>query len=122
MARSIVDLGKSSFMPPGLSAFLRRRLVEALAVTLLVGGVALLLALATYSSLDPSANRAATGEVHNWFGERGAWIADWLLQMIGAAAIVPAVVMTAWGWHLLAKRQIGQTWLRLALLDRKSVV
>jgi DNA segregation ATPase FtsK/SpoIIIE, S-DNA-T family len=116
MARSSVDLGKSPFMPPALAAFLRRRSLEAVGLLLLLIGAALLLALATYSSLDPSANRAATGAVHNWLGSHGAWTADWLLQMMGIAAIVPAVVFAAWGWHLVAKRNVGPAWLKLALL------
>ncbi len=116
MARSIVDLGKSPFMPPALSAFLRRRLLEIIGLCLLISGTALLIALASYSSMDPSANHAAAGPVHNWLGPRGAWTADWLLQMIGLAAIVPAAVVTIWGWHLLAKRAVGYAWLRLALL------
>jgi hypothetical protein len=47
MARSTVDLGKSSFLPPALSAFVRRRLLEASGLTLLLAGAALLLALVT---------------------------------------------------------------------------
>jgi S-DNA-T family DNA segregation ATPase FtsK/SpoIIIE len=116
MARSTVDLGKSPLMPPALSAFLRRRFLEAGGLALLLIGAALLLSLATYSSLDPSANRAATGAVHNWLGGEGAWIADWLLQMMGLTAIVPAIVFAAWGWHLVAKREVGPAWLRLILL------
>ena len=103
-------------MPPALSAFLRRRLLETLGLSLLLCGAALLIALTSYSSLDPSANHAASGTIHNWLGAQGAWAADWLLQMMGLAAIVPAVVLVVWGWHLVAKRDVGQAWLRLVLL------
>jgi hypothetical protein len=30
--------------------------------------------------------------------------------------IVPAIVFAAWGWHLVAKREVGPAWLRLILL------
>src|ERR1700754_3793102 len=98
MARSSVDLGKSPFMPPALAAFLRRRSLAAVRL------LALLLSLPTHSSLDPSANRAATGPVHNWLGATGAEASDWLLQMLGIAGIVPALVFSARGWDLIAQR------------------
>ena len=117
MARSSVDTGKSPFLPPEASAFLRRRLTEGLGILLLLVGAALLFALFSYDSKDPSGNVAATGAaVQNWLGPMGAWSADFLLQNFGIAGAVIALAFVAWGWRIVAKRGLSPIWLRIVLL------
>ncbi|HVV65126.1 MAG TPA: DNA translocase FtsK 4TM domain-containing protein [Rhizomicrobium sp.] len=63
-----------------------------LAVTLAVG-----LALATYSSSDPSLNNATGRTVGNWLGPFGATAADILLQAFGIAAFAFLAPLAVWG-------------------------
>ena len=117
MARTSVDTGKSPFLPPEASAFLRRRLTEGLGILLLLVGAALLFALFSYDPRDPSGNVAATGATaNNWLGPIGAWCADFLLQNFGVAGAVIALACVAWGWRIVAKRGIAPSWLRILLL------
>jgi len=117
MARTSADTGKSPFLPPEASAFLRRRLTEGLGILLLLVGAALLLALFSYDPKDPSGNVAATGAaISNWLGATGAWSADFLLQSFGIAGAVIALAFVAWGWRVVAKRGLSPLWLRILLL------
>jgi S-DNA-T family DNA segregation ATPase FtsK/SpoIIIE len=63
----------------------------AAAVLLLGGTLFLALALITYHQTDPSGSTAAGGEVLNWMGRPGAWVADQALFLFGlvAALLVP---------------------------------
>lgn len=72
-----------------------RRLNEILGLGLLTVAVLLLLALLSYSPLDPSWNTtggivsgSAFRPVHNWAGRIGAIVSDLLLQGLGIAALV----------------------------------
>ncbi|TYC85491.1 DNA translocase FtsK [Novosphingobium sp. BW1] len=56
------------------------------AVVLFAAMLFLITALATYSQTDPSASTAAGGEVRNWMGPVGAWVADQFLFYFGPVA------------------------------------
>jgi S-DNA-T family DNA segregation ATPase FtsK/SpoIIIE len=75
-----------------------RRLNELIGFVLLAFAILLLLALASYSPLDPSLNTAAPGaEVrspHNWIGISGALVADLVLQVCGISAFLLPVLLT----------------------------
>ena len=62
-----------------------------------VGTVFLTLALVSYTQTDPSASTAAGGEVANWMGRPGAWIAERALFLFGLVAVllIPALYATA---------------------------
>ena len=81
-----------------------RRLNELIGFLLFVFAVLLVLALVSYSPLDPSLNTAATPlggrPAHNWIGVVGAYAADLVLQGFGVSAfLVPAfLVMFALSW------------------------
>ncbi|HTI86706.1 MAG TPA: DNA translocase FtsK 4TM domain-containing protein [Alphaproteobacteria bacterium] len=100
MARSSTAGRRSPFLPQAVSAFLRRRLVEATGVVIAFTGVGLLTALATHSAQDPSLNRAAGDAIHNVLGWPGAVASDLLLQTTGAFAVLPGIVFTAWGLRI----------------------
>src|SRR5215470_6681389 len=81
-----------------------RRLNELIGVLLCVSALLLLLALASYSPLDPSFNSASvlTGSraARNWIGVVGALVSDLTLQFFGIGAflvpIFPAVLGMRW--------------------------
>lgn len=85
-----------------------------------LGGLALIalaaaggLALATWSTLDPSVNHATSGEIHNLLGAPGAMAADMMMQMVGLGAIGLLLPVAMWGWRLLRHRVLDREKLRL---------
>ncbi|MEE8284269.1 MAG: DNA translocase FtsK 4TM domain-containing protein, partial [Alphaproteobacteria bacterium] len=116
MARTSSDTGKTPFLPQGANAFLRRRAVAAGGLAVLVAGMALLAAIFSYSSDDPSLNKAIDGPVSNLMGPWGAVIADLGLQTIGTVALLPGLVLVSWGSRVMAGKAMGRLWLRIALL------
>lgn len=104
-----------------VQTFLARRLVDGIGLGLSFLGLAILAALATYNSADPSLNTASlTGTpdspplIHNIMGAPGAWLADLFLQTLGFGAVVVGLVPAMWGWRLLTRREFGDLALRLA--------
>ena len=81
-----------------------RRLNELIGFLVFVFAVLLLLALVSYSPLDPSLNTAATPlagrPAHNWIGVVGSYGADLALQTFGVAVfLLPAfLAMYALSW------------------------
>ncbi|HEU0071053.1 MAG TPA: DNA translocase FtsK 4TM domain-containing protein [Alphaproteobacteria bacterium] len=118
MARSSADTGKSPFLPPEASAFLRRRLTEGLGALLMLLGVGLLLALFSHDPKDPSGNVATApgAAISNWLGAPGAWSSDFLLQNFGISGAIIALTFIGWGWRTIIHRGIAPIWLRVLLL------
>ena len=77
---------------PDWGAALRRSVRRALqlagAVVLFAAMVFLGLALVSYHQTDPSPSTAAGGEVLNWMGRPGAWIAERALFLFGLASVL----------------------------------
>ncbi|MEK7244667.1 MAG: DNA translocase FtsK 4TM domain-containing protein, partial [Pseudomonadota bacterium] len=101
---------------------MKRRLSEAGGLGLLAMGTFAALALATYAPTDPSFNSAAPGEPRNLLGFAGAAAADALVQTLGVAAVVPVVVLLAWGWLYLRHRGPRRPWVRLLLLPAATLL
>jgi DNA segregation ATPase FtsK/SpoIIIE, S-DNA-T family len=116
MASRTRNAGRSAFLSPEMHEFLRRRLKELAGIVLFLCGLALSVAVLGYDSSDPSWNHSVAREALNPLGPHGAWIADFLIQSIGAAAILPGLVLMIWGWRIGAHRRLGRAWLRLAAL------
>jgi S-DNA-T family DNA segregation ATPase FtsK/SpoIIIE len=76
MARATKKISGSAFSS---------RYREILALCTLAIGLLLLLAVISYSPDDVSANSTGfgNGEVENWIGPVGAYMADWIIQLIG---------------------------------------
>ncbi len=68
---------------------------------------AVLAALVTYNSNDPSFNTATGQPPTNLLGMTGAVLSDTLLQGIGLAAVLPSLILMAWGWRFLSHRLLG---------------
>ncbi|MBT4939974.1 MAG: cell division protein FtsK, partial [Rhodospirillaceae bacterium] len=121
MARSALNTPRAPAIPTWLTALFprsfieiaRRRIVEFIGAGLIILALALSVALLTYHHADPSFNSAADGPAKNVIGLVGAYTADIMLQIFGAAAYLPSLVFAAWGWRLCSKKGVRFVWLRL---------
>ncbi len=107
---------RAPLLPPSLTAFLRRRLIDGLGLAVLGLAGLTALALASYDPADPSLNTAAAADtVANWLGAPGAVFADLALQTLGLAMGLVPVLMAGWALTLLRHRRLpGLAW-RLGL-------
>jgi S-DNA-T family DNA segregation ATPase FtsK/SpoIIIE len=117
-----VNLRMNPAEDPGIVGFFRRRLMEAIGVGICLIGVAYLLALLSADSGDPSFNHAVDSPARNLIGLPGAYLADFALQALGFAAIVPALALVAWGWRLIRLRAMPRWWLKLLLLPLTTIL
>ncbi|HWX50102.1 MAG TPA: DNA translocase FtsK 4TM domain-containing protein [Roseomonas sp.] len=102
------------FASPALRAALRRRLAELLGLALGLGGLGLLVALASYNPTDPSLNTSTDHAVTNLAGPAGAITADLLLQGFGWAGLFPVAIMLAWAWRLATHKGLAPFAARIA--------
>jgi S-DNA-T family DNA segregation ATPase FtsK/SpoIIIE len=93
-----------SLASPAIRELVGRRMAELSGVGMAMGGIALLVALATYNPRDPSFNTATSQHATNLAGPVGSIVADFLLQGFGGAAILPGVAMLAWSWRIASRR------------------
>jgi len=106
---------RSSLLPESVALFVGQRAKQIGGLALLTAAVLLFIALASYSSTDPSWNRVGGTEgTQNWLGAFGAYPADLLIQTLGGAGYLFALVPLVWGWRLLRVRPVGPAWLRVA--------
>ncbi len=88
-----------------------RRLNELVGLLLLACALLLLLALASYTPLDPSLDTAGgylSGRpAHNWAGLLGAGLSDLLLQAEGLSAFLVPLLIGGLGWIWLRSRPVG---------------
>ena len=61
--------------------------------------------LATYSPHDPGFSFSGTGSVHNAIGPVGAWLADFLLFLIGYPAFLFPILLAWAGWMIFCARK-----------------
>ncbi len=87
-----------------------RRLNELVGFLLCVSALLLFLALASYSSLDPSLNSASTLTgthiARNWIGVVGAFVSDLVLQFFGIGAFLLPIFPAMLGVRWFASRKI----------------
>ncbi len=107
---------KRQWLPSGSGAFLRRRLVELLGAAMITLAAFLAVSLVTYTASDPSPNHAVAGPIRNFGGSWGANVADVALQTLGLAAVLPALILFAWGLRLIRVHHLPMWWARLTLL------
>jgi S-DNA-T family DNA segregation ATPase FtsK/SpoIIIE len=101
------------FVPREGAEFIKRRLMELAGAGLLLGALAMLLALLSYDPADPSANVATDAPPANLMGWTGAFVADWALKLTGLAALLLVILPGAWGARLIRHRPIARLWLKL---------
>jgi S-DNA-T family DNA segregation ATPase FtsK/SpoIIIE len=101
-----------------------RRLNELIGFLVLVFAALLVLALVSYSTLDPSFNTASTPPTshpaHNWIGVFGALASDLTLQVLGVAAFLIPVYLVMYSVRWFRSRPINSPYAKtlgcLALL------
>ena len=116
MTSAILRSERPTVLSPRLRRIIRRLGLRALGSAQLAVGLALMLALVTYDTSDPSANVASGGATSNVLGSAGAWVADWLLRGFGIAAAAAAIAPIAWGCRGLKLKRTRRTALRLGAL------
>jgi S-DNA-T family DNA segregation ATPase FtsK/SpoIIIE len=95
-----------------------RGLGEVAGLMLLLVAVLSLGSLISYDSQDPSYGfhaRPDSGETANWIGRVGATMAEALLQLFGAAALLFPVALGFAGWHRLRREAAAIPWPVLAV-------
>ena len=98
---------------PAIRELVGRRVAELSGLALAVGGIALLVALATYNPRDPSLNTATSQHATNLAGPLGSIFADFLLQGFGLAGGLPGLAMLAWAWRIASRRGLRYPLLRV---------
>ncbi|SFJ91085.1 DNA segregation ATPase FtsK/SpoIIIE, S-DNA-T family [Pseudovibrio ascidiaceicola] len=92
-----------------IKRFIKSNIIVIGGAVILVIGLCVAAALATWSTDDPSLNHATNAEIHNALGQTGAIVADVLMQTIGLATAVFLVPIFLWGWRLSLKYTSGVT-------------
>lgn len=83
------------------------RLNEAVGLLLFLLGLAVALALASYSPDDPSWNTATSlTRTHNLVGRFGALFADFQLQLLGLSAFLLPLLIAGLGWNWFRSKEI----------------
>ena len=113
MAARTRNAGRYTFLSEQAIMFLKRRCLEFAGGLLFIVGGALTLTVCGYDSTDPSWNHAVAREASNPLGPPGAWLADILIQGIGACAILPGFILMVWGWRIGRHRKLGRRWVRI---------
>ncbi len=103
-------------IPESMRLFLSRRCAEACGAAMLIGLVAMGVALMTWSIQDPSLNHATAAPVHNWLRGPGAITSDLVMQLFGLSAIAIMMPLAFWGWTLVTTRRLARIGMRIALL------
>ena len=113
-----------------------RRLNELIGFLVFVFAVLLVLALVSYSPLDPSLNTAsnppAGRPAHNWIGVFGAMVSDLALQLFGVAVFLIPVFLLLYALRWFRSRPISSPYAKtlgaialltfLSGLDRPAAV
>jgi DNA translocase FtsK len=108
---------KVYFFPQAFRTFFQARTAEAFGLLLLFGAAYLFLALLSYDASDHSFNTVSTiSGYSNVFEANGASIADVLLQYIGKASYLFAIILSLWGFIFLAHHQLQRPLQKLLFL------
>jgi S-DNA-T family DNA segregation ATPase FtsK/SpoIIIE len=97
---------RNRVLPEPVSRFFHERLTDAWGIALSAGGVFALVALTSYNPADPSMNNTSTATPLNLGGMPGAYLADGIIQTIGFAGIIPAIIMMARGVRTLRRSEV----------------
>jgi DNA segregation ATPase FtsK/SpoIIIE, S-DNA-T family len=97
-----VSASSLRLLPEVVAVFLHRWLRRTTGITVMLCGLALAMALGSYTPEDASWNTAASERgFGNGLGPMGSWFADVFLQTAGAAAFFMPLALLLWGWQML---------------------
>ena len=114
--RTTTSASAFDHIPESVRVFFSRRFAEACGAALLVGLIAMGIALMTWSIQDPSLNHATAAPIHNWLRGPGAIASDLVMQLFGLSAIAIMMPLAFWGWTLVTTRRLARIGMRVALL------
>jgi S-DNA-T family DNA segregation ATPase FtsK/SpoIIIE len=103
-------------LPKEWSEIGRKRARQFCGFALVVIALGALLALLSYHRGDPSWNHATSLTPRNLLGRPGAFVADFVWQWLGLAALLPVAVLIVWGVRLSAGESPRVSPWRLLLL------
>ncbi|MEO9877495.1 MAG: DNA translocase FtsK [Anderseniella sp.] len=107
MPRSRTAKPAQATIPQGLKLFVRRRLMELQGMVLLGCLFALTVALATWSSSDPSWSNAVETHVRNTLGYPGAIVSDKLINWFALSNSVIIGIPAFWAITLMSHNRLG---------------
>ena len=114
-------VAEAGFLPEGAEVFLKRRTQEFLGTALTLFGLFLAACIVFYVPGDRSFSVAADRPIAHPLGALGANVADVLVQGLGAAGLVLALVVLVWGVRFLLHRPVSRFWLRLTALPAATL-
>ncbi|MDH7798015.1 MULTISPECIES: DNA translocase FtsK [unclassified Beijerinckia] len=100
-------------IPDPVRLYFGRRLAESAGLLLLVLAGCFVVALMSWSALDPSLNYAASGRIRNLLGKNGAVVSDLSMQLFGLASIGFIPPILGWAVSLLSRRRLDRVAFRI---------
>ncbi len=115
----------TSFLPASLQAFIARRLVDGIALSIFACAIFVISSLLTYNSHDPSWNTSSDmsgQDISNAGAGAGAWMSDILLQTLGFGSFVLALALAVWSYRVFKRQSVRPVSLRLAAVLVSSIL
>ncbi|NKB43213.1 MAG: DUF87 domain-containing protein [Alphaproteobacteria bacterium] len=122
MATSATQMETGPFLPPSMVAAMKRSVWAVTGIGIVGITVAALVALISYNPGDPSLNTATDAAVQNWLAEPGAIFADAMLQALGLIALVPLMIIAAWGGRVMRAETVSWLWLRTVSIPAAALL
>ena len=113
MASADRSLDVVAFVTDQFRDIVRRRLRELIGLALIICALLGVIALATWSTQDPSLSHATQKPINNLLGFPGAIFSDLAMQLLGLAAVLLLLPEALLGWRLLSHRPLGEKWRNL---------
>jgi S-DNA-T family DNA segregation ATPase FtsK/SpoIIIE len=109
--------GLSRFINEDWQAYIARRLLDGLALSLVFGSLFMMAALFSYKHTDKSSSTASSlHPVQNWGGSAGAWLSDMFVQTMGMGSVAFALMLAVWGIRVFRRDVLSPFWSRFAAL------
>lgn len=105
-----------ALLPENIAVFMWRRAEELLGVVLLLVSMFLFLSLGSYDISDPSLNTAVEGMTQNLGGQKGAYFADFMMQIFGWSSFLVALSVFSWSCLKLLHKPLNRVLIKVSLL------
>jgi DNA segregation ATPase FtsK/SpoIIIE, S-DNA-T family len=118
----IMTRSGDAWLPASVTEMVRRRLIDAVGISLTACAAMLLVALMSFSPGDPSFNHATDAPPRNLLGAFGAGASDLMLHTLGLAVALPVMAMGVWGWRIVTRLPLTVPWVRVGALAVASLL